>query len=83
MKIRVQPGARKNEIVGPHGDSLKIKVAAPPEDGKANAELCAFLADLLGVAKSKVGVVKGHSSREKVIAVEGMTEAQIRAKLGF
>jgi uncharacterized protein (TIGR00251 family) len=83
MKIRVQPGARKNEIVGPHADSLKIKIAAPPEDGRANAELCSFLADLLGVAKSKISVVKGHSSRNKIIAIEGMSEELIKAKFGF
>lgn len=81
MKIRVQPNARKNEIVGEHGDSLKIKIAAVPEDGKANAELCAYVARELGVPKSKVTVIKGQTSRDKVIAVEGMAEPEIRAKL--
>ena len=81
MKISVQPNARKNEIVGVHGDAIKIKVAAVPEDGKANAELCAFVAAKLGLAKSKVNVIKGQTSRDKVIAAEGFSESEIRAKL--
>ena len=54
LTLHIQPGARKTEVAGPHGDALKIRLAAPPVDGKANAALIEFLADRLGVAKSTV-----------------------------
>ena len=54
LTLHIQPGARKTEVVGLHGDALKIRLAAPPVDGKANAALIAFIADRLGLAKSAV-----------------------------
>ncbi|MGE4130799.1 MAG: DUF167 domain-containing protein [Bdellovibrionales bacterium] len=73
LKLYVQPGASKAQIVGLHGDSLKIKVKSPPEDGRANAELISWLAKLLGVAKSKVEIVRGHTSRHKEVVISDIS----------
>ena len=72
ISIRVQPGSRKSEIVGPLGDSLKIKIAAPPVEGAANEALREFLAEKLGVSKSKIQLLKGQSSRQKLWEVLGL-----------
>lgn len=69
LTLHIQPGAKKTEIAGVHGDALKIRLAAPPVDGKANAALIAFVADRLGLAKSAVSVKSGQSSRRKVLEV--------------
>ena len=72
LNLRVSPGARRTSIEGPYGeDALKLKVASPPVDGKANAEVERFLAKLLGVSRSDVAVVRGASSRDKVVLVRG------------
>jgi uncharacterized protein (TIGR00251 family) len=65
LRLHIQPGAKKTEVAGLHGEALKIRLAAPPVDGKANACLIGFLADQLGVAKSVVSLVSGESSRAK------------------
>lgn len=69
LDIHAQPGAKKSEVVGLHGDALKVRIAAPPVDGKANAALEAFIAAQLGVARRLVSVEKGVSSREKRVSV--------------
>jgi len=69
LTIRVQPGAARSSVAGPHGDALRIQVAAPPVDGKANAALERFLADALGVPRRAVEVVRGHTSRTKLVAI--------------
>ena len=69
VAIYVQPRASKTEVTGRHGDSIKIRLAAPPVDGAANAELEAFIAKLIKVPKSAVNVVIGTSSRRKVVEV--------------
>lgn len=69
LAIHVVPNARVTEAAGRHGAAFKIKVAAPPRDGAANAELVRFLAERLGVAKSAVRLVHGASSRAKLFAV--------------
>lgn len=69
LTIRVQPGAARTEIVGPHGDALRVRVASPPVDGKANAELVRFLAEVLGVSSRAVEVVRGQTSRTKVVRI--------------
>jgi len=70
LKIHIQPGARKNEIVGLHGDAIKIKIKAPPVDGRANEELIDFLAKHYGVPKRSVQIVSGHTSRQKTVKIE-------------
>ena len=69
--MHVQPGARRSEVAGLHGDRLKIRIAAPALDGRANEALVAFIAGALGLSKARVAVVKGERSREKVLAVSG------------
>ncbi len=71
LAVHVQPGAKKTECAGSYGEALKIRLAAPPVDGKANAALVEFIAARLGVAKAAVTIKSGHSSRAKVIAVDG------------
>jgi uncharacterized protein (TIGR00251 family) len=72
IKVYVQPRASKSEVVGLHGDAIRIRVAAPPVDDAANDALTALIADRLGVAKRCVRVVAGRTSRRKVIEVEGL-----------
>lgn len=69
LTLHIQPGAKKTEVAGVHGDALKIRLAAPPVDGKANAALIAFVADRIGVAKSAVSLKSGQTSRRKVLEV--------------
>ncbi len=72
LDLHVQPGARTTEAVGEHGGRLKLKIAAPPVDNKANAHLLAWLADRLGVPKASVTLVRGETSRQKTVAVRGV-----------
>ena len=71
FRVRVQPGASKNEIVGIQEDALKIKISAPPVQGKADKALIGFLAKELGVKKSEVEIISGHTSKIKKIKVLG------------
>lgn len=71
LHAHVQPRAARSEVVGEFGDAVKIRIAAPPVEGEANAELERFIARLVGVAKSQVQVVSGASSKQKVIAIDG------------
>lgn len=77
LSLHVQPGAKKTECTGLHGEALKIRLAAPPVDGKANAALVAYLADVLDVPKSAVALVSGETSRTKRVRVSGADEARV------
>jgi uncharacterized protein (TIGR00251 family) len=83
LAVRVTPRARKNEIVGVAGEAIKVKLAAPPVEGAANAALCAFLAEQLGVRKSAVTLVAGHTSRHKVVRVEGVTADEVHIRFAI
>lgn len=72
LDLHVQPGAKTTGAVGEHGGRLKLKIAAPPVDNKANAYLLAWLADRLGVPKAAVSLVRGDTSRQKTVAVRGV-----------
>ena len=69
LAVHVQPGAKKSGVVGEHGDALKIRLAAPPVDGKANAALIEFLATRLGIARAQVTLKSGQTSRRKVLEI--------------
>jgi hypothetical protein len=69
ISVHAQPGAKRTEAAGPHGDALKIRVAAPALEDRANEALIAFIADKLGIAKREVTLVSGAKSREKRFAV--------------
>ncbi len=82
LNLRVSPGAKRTSIEGPYGENaLKLKVAAPPVDGKANAEVESFLAQSLGVPRSDVAVIRGTSSRDKVVLVRGVDASTLRGIL--
>jgi len=71
FRVRVQPGASKNEIVGVQQDAIKVRISAPPVHGKANKMLIQFLAKQLAVKRSQVEILNGHTSRIKTIQVVG------------
>ncbi len=70
LKIYVQPGASRNEIVGVHNDVLKLRLTTPPVDGKANKAVLAFLAKTLGCPKSSLSLKSGHRNRNKVVVID-------------
>lgn len=80
LSLHVQPGARQSGFAGLHGAALKLRLAAPPVDGKANAALCAFLAAFLGLPRSAVQLIAGDTSRQKVVRLPALTPAA-RARL--
>ena len=81
LHVKAQPRASRNEIGEPLGDELKIKVTAPPVDSAANEALVKFLADLLDCPRNAVELVRGGTSRHKVIAIQGMKAEEIVARL--
>ncbi|GJL58062.1 MAG: hypothetical protein NPIRA03_09190 [Nitrospirales bacterium] len=81
IRIYIQPRASKTEIVGLHGEALKIRVASPPVDGQANVELCRFLARHFGVPRQNVRLKSGTSSRQKRVFIEGKILAELAASL--
>ena len=82
LRIRVQPGARQTEIVGPYGDSLKIRIAARPEQGEANAELIRFLSDTLQLPRAHLTITSGVTNRNKKVRIEGLGDAQAIERVG-
>lgn len=81
LSLRVSPASARTEIVGRHGGGWKVRVAAPPEDGRANAALCGLLADALALPRSAVSVVSGHGSRDKLVDVAGLDPAETERRL--
>jgi hypothetical protein len=81
FQVRVQPKSRRNEITGLHGDALKIRLAAPPIEGKANQALQKFLAKQLHIPPSAVEILTGHTSRQKRVRVTGVSAQAIHALL--
>lgn len=81
LALVIQPRAGKTAVVGPHGDALKVRVAAAPVDGAANAALVEFLAETLDVPKSAVAVRTGQSGRRKLVRIEGVTANHVQKQL--
>ncbi len=69
IAVHVQPGAKRTAVAGVHGERLKIRISAPPVDGRANAAVVAFIAEQLGVPRAQVSVARGQTSRDKLITV--------------
>lgn len=69
LTLHIQPGAKRTEVAGRYGDALKIRLAVPPVDGKANAALIEFVAERLGLARSAVSLKSGQTSRRKVLEI--------------
>lgn len=83
LNVRLQPRAKRNAIVGERDGVLRVTVAAPPVDGKANAALCKLVAKKAGVARGRVTVIRGERSREKVVRVAGLAPGELRRALGL
>jgi uncharacterized protein (TIGR00251 family) len=81
LSIKAVPKSSKNAIAGWVGEALKVCVTAPPEKGKANAAVESVLAEALGVPAACVRVVTGHGSPRKVVEIEGLDDADVRARL--
>jgi uncharacterized protein len=83
ISVRVQARAAREEIVGVRAGALIVRLTAPPVDGRANEALCRLLARRLAVAKTRVAVVRGAGSRDKLVRVEGVSAAQLARELGL
>jgi uncharacterized protein (TIGR00251 family) len=77
LQLYVQPNARVNRIVGMHDRRLKIQLASPPVDGRANAELIVFLAEVFHVGKKNITIVNGQHARQKRVAIQGVEKAHL------
>lgn len=82
IAVRLRPRAHKDELIGMRDGVLQARVSAPPVDGKANRALCRLIAKRVGVAPSKVSVVRGEKSRDKLIRLEGVESDALREALG-
>ena len=82
LTLHIQPGAKKTEVAGVYGDALKIRLAAPPVDGKANAALISFVAERLALSKSAVTLKSGQTSRRKVLEVNSAPADAAQRLLG-
>jgi hypothetical protein len=81
LTIHVVPRAARTNVAGRHGDAIKIRLAAPPVDGAANAELVRFLAERLGVPRGAVTIAGGHTGRRKQIVIAGLDLDEVRRRL--
>jgi uncharacterized protein (TIGR00251 family) len=77
FEVKVVPRASKNQIVGKEGNAIKIRLNAPPVEGKANEALVKFLAEVLGVHRAQIEIVSGHTSRHKIVRAYGVAANQI------
>mgnify|MGYP002023034794 CR=1 FL=1 len=82
LPIKAVPGARRNTIVGPLGTRLKVRIAAPPEDGKANRAIRRLIADALGLRDASVTIASGATHPEKTLRIEGADEPALRRLVG-
>ena len=82
IKVRVQPKSSRNQVDGFQDGALRVRVTAAPTEGQANAAVIALLAKTLGVSKSRLEIIRGYSSRDKVVSVDTLTDQEVRRKLG-
>ena len=81
VQVRVQPGARTSEVRGLKNGVLHVRVTAPPREGRANQALLELMARTLAVKKGDLEIIRGHTSRDKVVAVQGITSAEVMQRL--
>lgn len=81
LRLRVSPGAGHAAVVGRYGDAWKVRVTAPPERGRANADVVELIADSVGVLRPDVRLVAGASSRDKVVELSGITLEEAERRL--
>ena len=82
IRVRVQPRAPRTELAGEHDGALKLRIASPPVDGKANEECMRYLAKLLKVSATSVEIISGESSRDKVVRVSNISARRVLEALG-
>jgi uncharacterized protein (TIGR00251 family) len=82
ITVQVSPNARHNEVLGFEDDILKVKIAAPPLQGKANKELIKFLSQSLKISRGSIAIERGLTSRSKVITIVGIDRAEIMKRMG-
>ncbi len=83
LLVHVQPRAGRSEVVGVHGDALRVRIAAPPVEGEANQELRRLLGKRLGLPPSSIEVLRGEQSRSKRLLLPGLTPQQVKDGLGL
>ncbi len=81
LRLRVSPGAAREEIVGRHGDAWKLRVASAPENGRANDDVLTLLRRALGVSRAQLRLVAGHASRDKVVELDGIAADEADRRL--
>jgi uncharacterized protein (TIGR00251 family) len=81
LRIKAVPNAPRDEVQGWLGETLKVRIHAPPTEGKANERLCAFMAETLSLPRGAVTLATGASSREKRLAITGLSEQEVRERL--
>ncbi len=81
ISLRVYPNASRNEMTGFTDEVLRVKISAPPIKGKANRELVTFLSRLLGMGKGSINIIKGHTTRNKVIVIDGLSREEVMKRL--
>jgi uncharacterized protein (TIGR00251 family) len=82
LQVKVSPNARRNEVTGFTDGVMQVKIAAPPVEGKANEKLVKFLSDVLETSKSSITILKGLTSRNKVLSISGLSQEYISSKIG-
>ena len=80
--VRVVPRASKSEVIGEHDGAMKVRIASPPVDGAANAELIKLLAKTLAISKADIEIVSGHTSKTKQIRIIGVTAREFEVRFG-
>jgi uncharacterized protein len=81
LRLRVSPNARSAGVVGRHGDAWKVRIAAPPEGGRANEAVLRLLAEALSLPRGAVTLVSGHGARDKIVELVGLDQGQIERRL--
>ena len=81
LLLRMSAGARRTEITGRHGAGWKVRVAAPPEGGRANEAVLSLLAERLDLPRRDVSIVSGHGAREKIVRLDGIAQADSERRL--
>lgn len=81
LRLRVSPGSARAAVVGRHGEAWKVRVAAPAERGRANEAVLDLLSDALGVPRSRLELVTGWGGRDKIVAVDGLSEDEAEKRL--